>query len=65
MLESNGLEIFIDDEMLRCPSVVSIKVPDNIDPNKVISYAMKNHYVEISGGLGPTVGKIFRYVGIF
>jgi alanine-glyoxylate transaminase/serine-glyoxylate transaminase/serine-pyruvate transaminase len=63
MLESNGLEMFIDDVSHRCPSVVSIKVPDNIDPHKVISYAMKNHYVEISGGLGPTAGQIFRYVG--
>ena len=64
LLESNGLEMFIDDAMHRCPSVVSIKVPDNIDPHKAISHAMNNYYVEISGGLGPTAGKIFRYAGI-
>lgn len=62
MVESNGLKLFIDDERHRCPSVVSIKVPDNIDSHRAIHYAMKKYYVEISGGLGPTVGKIFRYV---
>lgn len=40
--------------------MTSIIVPDNVDPFKVTAYIMKNHHVEIGGGLGPTVGKIFR-----
>lgn len=60
LLARNGLKLFIDNESQRCPSVTSIIVPDNIDPFKVTTFAMKNHKVEIGGGLGPTVGKIFR-----
>jgi alanine-glyoxylate transaminase/serine-glyoxylate transaminase/serine-pyruvate transaminase len=60
MLEANGLELFIDGAENRCPSVTSIKVPATVDSLKVISYAMQKYRVEIGGGLGPTVGNIFR-----
>jgi alanine-glyoxylate transaminase/serine-glyoxylate transaminase/serine-pyruvate transaminase len=60
LLEANGLELFISGAENRCPSVTSIKAPENIDGVKVIGYAMKKYNVEIGGGLGPTVGKIFR-----
>lgn len=60
MLEANGFQLFINEIENRCPSVTSIKVPDNIDTHKVINYAMNKYKVEIGGGLGVTVGKIFR-----
>lgn len=64
ILQSNGLRLFIEDESHRCPSVVSVHVPENVDVQRVINYALKNYYMEISGGLGPTVGQIFRYNAI-
>lgn len=60
LLEKNGFRLFIGDAKCRCPSVTSIVVPENVDPFKVTAYVMKNYRVEIGGGLGPTVGKIFR-----
>ncbi|CRL01310.1 CLUMA_CG014194, isoform A [Clunio marinus] len=59
-LEANGLSLFIRNANERAPSITSVNVPANIDGTKVSSYIMQNYKVEISGGLGPTVGKIFR-----
>ncbi|KAG5674233.1 hypothetical protein PVAND_004213 [Polypedilum vanderplanki] len=60
ILEKNGLQLFIENAENRCPSVTSIKVPDNIDTHKIISYAMNKYKVEIGNGVGMTLGKIFR-----
>lgn len=60
LLARNGLKLFIEDAKQRCPSVTSIFVPNNVDPLKVSAFAMENYKLEISGGLGPTAGKIFR-----
>lgn len=38
----------------------TIKVPEGIDFMAVCGHAMKNHLVEISGGLGPSAGKVWR-----
>ena len=44
----------------RLPTVNTIKVPEGIDFMAVCGHAMKNHLVEISGGLGPSAGKVWR-----
>lgn len=59
-LESRGFRMFIDDPKQRVPSVTSVKVPNGVDAFKVSSYIMQKYKVEIGGGLGPTVGQIFR-----
>lgn len=59
-LISLGLELLVTDEKYRLPTVTSIKVPANVEWRSVCEYAMKNHLFEISGGLGPTAGTIFR-----
>merc|ERR1712096_509223 len=41
-------------------TVNTIKVPQGVDWAAVSGYCMKNHLVEISGGLGPTAGKVWR-----
>lgn len=62
-LRKLNLELFVENPENRLPTVTSIKVPNGVDWREVIAYAMKNYKLEMSGGLGPTVGKIFR-VGI-
>lgn len=59
-LEKRGFEMFIEQVKERVPSVTSVKVPTGVDPMKVLSFAMQKYKLEIGGGLGPTVGKIFR-----
>lgn len=59
-LETRGFQLFIVDPKHRVPSVTSVKVPSGVDPIKVLSYAMQKYKFEFGGGLGPTVGKIFR-----
>ncbi|KAF5273958.1 hypothetical protein FQA39_LY01073 [Lamprigera yunnana] len=54
------LELFVDEESSRLPTVTTIKVPDGLDWTLVTTYAMKKYMVEISGGLGPTANKVFR-----
>ncbi|ENN81587.1 alanine--glyoxylate aminotransferase isoform X2 [Dendroctonus ponderosae] len=62
-IEALGMQLYVDEEHKRLPSVTTIKVPDGVDWRKVTEYAMKRYKLEISGGLGPTAGKVFR-VGI-
>jgi len=55
-----GLEMFVSDPKVRLPTVNTIKIPEGIDFMAVCGHAMKNHKVEISGGLGPSAGKVWR-----
>jgi len=55
-----GLEMFVSDPKARLPTVNTIKVPEGVDWAAVSGHCMKNHLVEISGGLGPTAGKVWR-----
>ncbi|XP_023330492.1 serine--pyruvate aminotransferase, mitochondrial [Eurytemora carolleeae] len=59
-LEKLGLELFVSNPAARLPTVNTIKVPEGVDWMAVSSYCMKKHLVEISGGLGPTAGKVWR-----
>ncbi|KAK4875451.1 hypothetical protein RN001_011873 [Aquatica leii] len=62
-LKAIGVELFVSKESARLPTVTTIKVPENIDWTLITAYAMKHYFLEISGGLGPTVNKVFR-IGI-
>ncbi|KAF2882597.1 hypothetical protein ILUMI_23565 [Ignelater luminosus] len=59
-LRDLGLEFLVEKESARLPTVNTIKVPTDVDWKTVTSYAMKYYFLEISGGLGPTVNKVFR-----
>ncbi|KAJ8945489.1 hypothetical protein NQ318_002534 [Aromia moschata] len=59
-LGSLGLELLVEEEHKRLPTVTTIVVPKDVDWKEVVGYAMRTYSVEISGGLGPTVGKVFR-----
>ncbi|XP_066155900.1 alanine--glyoxylate aminotransferase [Euwallacea fornicatus] len=62
-LAEMGLELFVEDEQKRLPSVTTIKVPPNVIWTDVVDFAMKNYHLEVSGGLDSTAGKVWR-IGI-
>lgn len=59
-LNALGLQLFVADPSKRTPTVTTISVPDGVDWRKVTEYFMSKYQVEISGGLGPTAGKVWR-----
>lgn len=62
-LDKLGLEPFVEDPASRLYTVNTIKVPEGVDWKKLVDFAMQTRCIEIAGGLGPTVGKIWR-IGI-
>jgi len=62
-LEDLGLKLFVKDPAERLVTVTTIEVPDGVDWLAVNTYIMNKYSLEIAGGLGPTVGKVWR-VGI-
>jgi alanine-glyoxylate transaminase/serine-glyoxylate transaminase/serine-pyruvate transaminase len=45
---------------LRLITVNTIKVPEGVDWAAVVKNAMDKFNLEIAGGLGPTIGKVWR-----
>jgi alanine-glyoxylate transaminase/serine-glyoxylate transaminase/serine-pyruvate transaminase len=62
-LSKMGLEPYVENPDERLVTVNTIKVPEGVDFMAVIKNAMDVYNVEISGGLGPSAGKVWR-VGI-
>lgn len=59
-LQSLGLKLFVKNPAERLPTVTTFVIPEGVDWKMVIQYAMDKYKIEIAGGLGPTVGKVFR-----
>ncbi|XP_008432415.1 serine--pyruvate aminotransferase, mitochondrial-like [Poecilia reticulata] len=59
-LEDLGLKLFIPDKELRLPSVTTISIPEGYEWREMLTYIMKNHQMEMTGGLGPSVGMVIR-----
>ncbi|CAL4061092.1 unnamed protein product, partial [Meganyctiphanes norvegica] len=55
-----GLEMYVSDVSKRLPTVNTIRVPEGIDWMRVTKYFMSKYLVEISGGLGPSAGQVWR-----
>lgn len=62
-LQKMGLELFVPDAESRLPTVTTVKVPAGVDWKAVSTYVMEKYSLEISGGLGPTAGQVWR-IGI-
>lgn len=45
-------------QMARLPTVTTIVAPHGYDWKEITTYIMKTHNLEISGGLGPSVGLV-------
>ncbi|CAI5989290.1 unnamed protein product [Closterium sp. NIES-64] len=59
-LQELGLELFVEDHGSRLPTVTTVKVPEGVEWTKVTGHLMSKFNLEIAGGLGPTVGKVWR-----
>ncbi|XP_028650609.1 alanine--glyoxylate aminotransferase-like isoform X2 [Erpetoichthys calabaricus] len=59
-LENIGLKLFVKEKHMRLPTVTTIAVPEGYDWRDITAYVMKNYSVEITGGLGPSVGMVLR-----
>lgn len=59
-LSKMGLEPFVEDPKDRLCTVNTIKVPEGVDWAAVVKNSMDTYNVEIAGGLGPTIGKVWR-----
>uniref|UniRef100_A0A3Q3GYL7 Alanine--glyoxylate aminotransferase n=1 Tax=Labrus bergylta TaxID=56723 RepID=A0A3Q3GYL7_9LABR len=59
-LESMGLKLFVKEKTARLPTVTTIVAPHGYDWKEITTYIMKTHNLEISGGLGPSVGLVLR-----
>ncbi|KAK6484051.1 serine--pyruvate aminotransferase-like [Huso huso] len=59
-LEKLGLKLFVKDKDVRLPTVTTIAVPEGYDWRDITAYVMKNYSIEITGGLGPSVGMVLR-----
>ncbi len=54
-----GLELAAE-EGHRLPMLNAVTVPDGVDEAAVRSYLLREHGIEIGGGLGPMKGKVWR-----
>lgn len=59
-LRLRGLHLYVRNPEHQLATVVSVVLPPGVDGKAVLKGAMEKCRVEISGGLGPTVGKILR-----
>lgn len=59
-LELRGLRSYVKIPQYQLSTIISIELPPGVDDTIIVQRAMKNYNVEISRGLGPTVGKILR-----
>lgn len=55
-----GLQLMVVSEAIRLPTVTTVRVRPGVDWKKFTSYIMKKYNIEVSGGLGPTVGVVWR-----
>ncbi len=58
-LQAMGLELHAQDGY-RASSLTTVRIPDGVDGGRVIQRLLKDYNIEISGGLGPLKGKIWR-----
>lgn len=59
-IENMGMEMFVPEPNQRMSSINAIKIPNGVDWRRVSQYAMNKYFLEIAGGLGPTVDQVFR-----
>ncbi|XP_035878520.1 serine--pyruvate aminotransferase isoform X2 [Phyllostomus discolor] len=50
----------IAEEVLRLPTVTTVAVPAGYNWRDIVNYLIDHFSIEITGGLGPSVGKVLR-----
>uniref|UniRef100_A0A5S6QVN7 Alanine--glyoxylate aminotransferase n=1 Tax=Trichuris muris TaxID=70415 RepID=A0A5S6QVN7_TRIMR len=59
-LKNLGFRMLVSDQDVRLPSLTGINVLPGQDWKQFIQHLFTEHNIEIAGGLGATVGRIFR-----
>ncbi|HKQ85728.1 MAG TPA: alanine--glyoxylate aminotransferase family protein [Candidatus Acidoferrales bacterium] len=59
-LEAIGLELFVKNPADRLITVTAVNIPAGVDDKKARMQLLDEFNIEISGGLGPVKGKIWR-----
>jgi alanine-glyoxylate transaminase/serine-glyoxylate transaminase/serine-pyruvate transaminase len=59
-LEAMGLEIFVKNPVDRLVTVTGVNIPAKVDDAKVRRQLLDEFNIEISGGLGPMKGRMWR-----
>ncbi|KAG8508277.1 Serine--pyruvate aminotransferase, mitochondrial [Galemys pyrenaicus] len=59
-LQELGLQLFVKDPALRLPTVTTVAVPAGYQWKDILQYLMDHFGIEITGGLGPSVGMVLR-----
>ncbi|KAL7293213.1 hypothetical protein TKK_0013355 [Trichogramma kaykai] len=59
-LAKRGYGFYVEQPRHRLATVSSILLPAGVDAPSLIAFAKDRYNVEISGGLGPTAGKVVR-----
>lgn len=59
-LQGLGLQLFVKDPALRLPTVTTVAAPAGYDWRDIVNYVMDHFSIEITGGLGPSLGKVLR-----
>ncbi|KAM6152157.1 alanine--glyoxylate aminotransferase [Erethizon dorsatum] len=59
-LQALGLQLFVRDPATRLPTVTTVAVPAGYNWRDIVDYVMDYFSIEITGGLGPSVGKVLR-----
>nr|XP_020643104.1 serine--pyruvate aminotransferase [Pogona vitticeps] len=59
-LQKLGLKLFVKEPDARLPTVNTVFIPEGYDWKEITEYIMKNHGIEVSGGLGASAGKVLR-----
>ncbi|XP_058155727.1 alanine--glyoxylate aminotransferase [Dasypus novemcinctus] len=59
-LQGLGLQLFVKDPALRLPTVTTVSVPPGYEWQDLVTYVMEHFRIEITGGMGPSVGKVLR-----
>ncbi|XP_053896316.1 alanine--glyoxylate aminotransferase [Malaclemys terrapin pileata] len=59
-LQKLGLQLFVKEQEVRLPTITTFVLPKEYDWKEVTAFIMNKHAIEISGGLGPSEGKVLR-----
>ncbi|KAM9085548.1 alanine--glyoxylate aminotransferase [Megaptera novaeangliae] len=59
-LQRLGLQLFVKEPAIRLPTVTTVAAPAGYDWRDLVNYVMDHFNIEITGGLGPSVGKVLR-----
>jgi alanine-glyoxylate transaminase/serine-glyoxylate transaminase/serine-pyruvate transaminase len=58
-LEAMGLELLVPKEE-RLPPLTAVRIPEGVDDGPVRAALLREHGIEIGGGLGPLKGRVWR-----